>query len=313
MSTLLVGHFGKLPWHGDFLRDAPAGAPLELIDAWMAGAPIGPPGPRSAGFDAAGPSLAMVRTRGVWWAIALVPSRDAVGRRFPFCVMAGLPETDFGGEAALVPLMWLPFLGRCLQQAARGWPEDQAGLRQAVQACAQPVDAEGAGRRLVEALADHRVAELWRGTLGAADDARRDGVWADLLALATDPTVATGFMLQPMANQLHLAFILMVQQMLGSVGCAPVLIALHPGRPGEAPGTTVLWGRPTSAECLGALWPAMPGADTARIHDPVRRPGTIGDAETAPESLADPGLSLRDLLHEVGSATRRHIRRPRTV
>lgn len=311
MATPAIGFFGKLPWHGDFLRDAPTGAPLDLIDSWLASAPIGPPGPRTAAFDSAGPSLAMVRTRGHWWAMALQPSQDAVGRRFPFCVMAGLPEQDFGGEAALVPLMWLPFLGRCLQQAVRGWGADPAALRETVRACAQPVDAEGAGRRLVDALADHRVGKLWTGLLGSAGDPRRAGVWADVVALASDPGERTGLILHPLANQLHLAFVLMLQQMLGSGAAAPVLIAMHPGKPGDAPGSAILWGRPTAAECLGALWPSMPGAEVSRLHDPVRRPATIGDPDLAPESLDDPDLSLRDLLHEVGSATRRHVRRPR--
>lgn len=311
MAIPLIGHFGKLPWHGDFLRDVPPGAPLELLDAWMASAPIGPPGPRSAAFDAAGPSLAMVRSRGHWWAMALTPSQDAVGRRFPFCVLAGLPEADFGGEAALVPLMWLPFLGRCLQQSARGWPAEAGALREAVRACAQPVDAEGAGRRLVDALADHRVEALWRGLLGSPQDPRRSGVWADLTALAADPGRLTGIVLRPLANQLHLAFVLMLQQLLGAGASAPVLIAMHPGRPGEQPGACILWGRPSAAECLGALWPSMPGADIGRLHDPVLRPGTVGDAATTPESVEDPDISLRDLLHEAGSSTRRFVRRTR--
>jgi type VI secretion system ImpM family protein len=311
MSTPHFGHFGKLPWHGDFLRDAPAGAPLELIDSWLAAAPIGPPGQRSAAFDAAGPSLAMVRTRGSWWAMAMFPSQDAVGRRFPFCVLAGLPEAEFGGEAALVPMLWLPFLVRCLQQSARGWPQDQATLRETVKTCVQPVDADGGGRRLVESLADHRVADLWRGTLGTEGDPRRAGVWADLVSLAVEPEAATGLLLRPMAHQLHLPFVLMLQQLLGDSTCAPVLIGMHPGRPGEPPSATILWGRPSAAECLAALWPSMPGAESSRIHDPVLKPGAFGDADEAPEALGDPSMSLRDLLHEVGSATRRHVRRPR--
>ena len=168
MIAPLVGSFGKLPWHGDFLRDAPQGAPLDLLDAWLALAPIGPPGPRSEAFDGAGPTMAMVRARGMWWAMALFPSHDAVGRRYPFCVIAGMPDDEFGGEAGLVPVAWAPFLVRCLQQAARGWPQNQAELRTAVAACAQPIDLDSEGRRLVEALADHRASEFWRGTLGLA-------------------------------------------------------------------------------------------------------------------------------------------------
>ena len=57
----------------------------------------------------------------------------------------------------------------------------------------------------------------------------------------------------------------------------------------------------------------MPGAESARIHDPVQHAGTIGDAETALEGLANPHTTLRDLLHEVGSSTRRYVRRPRSA
>ena len=311
MPAPTVGSFGKLPWHGDFLRDAPANAPLDLIDAWLSLAPIGPPGPRSEAFDNAGPAMAMVRARGMWWAMAMFPSRDAVGRRFPFCVFAGLPEAEFAGEYALVPVLWTPFLVRCLQQAARGWPQNQGELHAAVTACAQPVDPESEGRRLVDALADHRGSEFWRGTLGSAQDPRRAGLWADLVALACDPALATGVRLRPMAHQLHLAFVLMLQRLTGDAASAPVFIGMHPGRPNEAPGATILWGRPTAAECLAALWPAMLGAENSRIHDPVLRPGSFGDADEAPEVLQDPGASLRDLLHAVGSTTKRHVRRPR--
>lgn len=305
MTASVVGFFGKLPWHGDFLRDAPANAPLDLIDAWLASAPIGPPGPHSAAFDAAGPALAMVRARGMWWAMALFPSQDAVGRRFPFCVLAGHPEGDFGGEPGLVPMAWAPFLVRCLQQAARGWPQDAAGLRQAVFACLPAIDPEAEGRRLVEALADERQDALWRGV------ADRAAVWADLTSLAGDPERAAGVRLRQLGHQRHLAFVLMLMHLASGASFAPVFIGMQPGRPDEAPGATVLWGRPSAGECLAALWPTLPGAAGGRIHDLPTAAGAFGDADDAPDALADPQASLRDLLHQAGSATRRHVRRPR--
>lgn len=309
MASPASGYFGKLPWHGDFLREAPPGAPLDLIDAWLAHAPIGPAGPRSAAFDAAGPALAMVRARGHWWAMALFPSQDAVGRRFPFVALAGLPEGEFGDEAGLVAVAWAPFLVRCLQQAARGWPGDPAGLRAAVAACVQPIDTEAEGRHLVEALADRTVGELWAGTLGSAADPRRAGMWMDIVGLAGDPARAIGLELRPMAHQAYLAFVLMLMHLVGDPAGAPVLLAIRPARPGGAAGATVLWGRPGAAECLAALWPELPGADRTRIHDPASRPGAHGDPARAPVDLDDAGLSLRDLLHRIGSATRRHVRR----
>jgi len=54
--------------------------------------------------------MALVRARGCWWALCLFPSRDAVNRRFPFCVFAGLPEESFSGEVGLLPSAWTPFL-----------------------------------------------------------------------------------------------------------------------------------------------------------------------------------------------------------
>jgi type VI secretion system ImpM family protein len=309
MQQPVCGYFGKLPWHGDFLREAPANAPIDLFDAWLAPAPIGPPGPASAAFDAAGPALAAVRSRGHWWAMALFPSQDAVGRRFPFCAFAGLPEAEFAGEAGVVPVAWAPFLVRCLQTAARGWPGNPAALTAAVAACAQPIDIDGEAHRLVESLADRRASALWAAVCGG-DARRRDGLWADLMALARDPGETVGFRLAPMAHQLDLAFLLMAQRLIGQPASSPVLIGMHPGRPGEAASAGVLWGRPSAAECLAALWPAMPGVQTARIHDLAARPGTIGDPDDAPEALADPEMALRDLLHSLGSATRRITRRP---
>ena len=311
MATPVVGCFGKLPWHGDFLRDVPAGAPIDLIDAWLAQAPIGPPGPRTAVFDAAGPAMLMVHARSMWWAMVMFPSQDAVGRRFPFCVLAGLPDAEFGGEPGLLPAVWAPFLVRCLQQGARGWPQSQSELHQVVVSCVAPIDVDHEGRRLVDALGDHRISEFWRGSLGEAAAQKRDAVWADLVGLAAESTKATGMTLKPMVHQLHLSFGLMLQHLIGDAGCAPVLIGLQPGRPGEMPGATILWGRPTAAECLAALWPTMPGAEVSRIHDPILRPGTYGEPSEAPESIGEPAVSLRDLLHQVGSATKRFTRRPR--
>ncbi len=308
MAFPQIGYFGKLPWHGDFLREAPASAPIDLIDAWLAQAPIGPPGPASAAFDAAGPAMALVRARGCWWALCLFPSRDAVNRRFPFCVFAGLPEESFSGEVGLLPSAWTPFLIRCMQQGARGWPTSQAALHDAVAACGQEIDVDGEERRLVDRLADHSTESWLRASLGAANDQRRQGLWADLVELARDPQLATGLILRPMAHQVHLAFVLMLQRLAGNEGCAPVFIGLHPGSPHDQASSTILWGRPTAAECLAALWPSMPGAALTRIHDPVQRPGTFGDPSAVPASLDQPGASLRDLLHDVGSATRRFRR-----
>lgn len=308
MAILAPGYFGKLPGHGDFLRAEPAGAPLDLIDAWLAPARLGANHAADAALDAAGPVLALVRSRGQWWALALFPSRDAVGRRYPFCVLAGLPAEEVGGETAVVPAACAPFLVRCLHRSAAGWPADQAGLRAVVAGLGGQVDLDAEEHRLVGSLGDESQGRLWSGLLGRADDPRRAGVWSAAVAAGRSGEASCGLRLAPLAQLHHLAFWIMLLRFTGREA-DPSLIAIHPGLPGRQPSATLVWGRPTAAECLAALWPSMPGAATTRLVDPLAASGGINDA---PEFLDEPDLSLREVLHLVGSATQRITRRTDT-
>lgn len=305
METLLTGFFGKLPGHGDFLRAAPAQAPLDLIDAWLAPARLGQPAADHA-LDAAGPTLAMVEARGMWWALAMFPSQDAVGRRYPFCALAGLPAASFAGEAALVPQVFAPFLGHCMQRSVGGWPTAVPALRDAVADLGTAVDLDAAGLRLADALADHHMRGLWTAMLGRAEDPRRDGVFTEVVAAAALAGEACcGLRLQPMAQLHHLSFWLMLLRLSGSRGTAPSLIVIHPGTTGAQPSASVVWGRPRPEECLAAIWPGLPGGDARRLHDPLATLARFGDPEIAPEMLDDLDLSLREVLHATGSQSRR--------
>lgn len=309
---LVTGLFGKLPAHGDFLRSAPAQAPLDLIDAWLAPAGLGTPAGDRA-LDAAGTALALVEARGHWWALAMFPSHDSVGRRYPFCVLAGLPSAAFAGEPALVPQAFAPFLARCMQRSMAGWPGDAGELRDAVSGLGGGIDPDADGLRLADALSDHHMRGMWQSMLGRGDDPRRAAVFADAVAAVMAGESCSGLRLAPMAQLHHLAFWLMLLRLSGSQASSPSLIAIHPGGPSSKPSATVLWGRPRPEECLAAIWPGMPGADARRIHDPVAAPGRLGDPETAPEALDDLDLSLREVLHAVGSQTRRYHRPARNV
>lgn len=306
MANLVPGFFGKLPAHGDFLRAEPAGAPLDLLDAWLSPARLGANPAADAALDAAGPVLALVRSRGHWWAMSLFPSRDAVGRRYPFCVLAGVPVAEVGGETAVVPAACAPFLVRCLQRGVAGWPAEASALRSAIAALGGPLDVDEEERRLVGALGDDDQRRLWTSWLGRGDDPRRMGAWNAIIDAAKAGESVCGLHFAPLAQLHHLAFWIMLLRFTGTVA-DPSLIAIHPARAGQPPSTSMLWGRPTPAECLAALWPSMPGAERGRIVDPLAA-GTAGD--DAPEVLDDLDLSLREVLHAVGSSSKRIQRNP---
>ncbi len=104
-----VGIFGKVPAQGDYLRAGALGSAARALDGWLA-----------QGLDAqkrAGGKLPAARflfrcaeVKDVLVG-SLVPSRDAVGREFPLCVVATFSAAELAPGFAALPVGFDAFFG----------------------------------------------------------------------------------------------------------------------------------------------------------------------------------------------------------
>lgn len=157
-SVRAVGYFGKLPGAGDFQRhgiETPWARRLFdwCVDGWsqsLAGGGV---------RDLDGPVRLVLRLPDAdrFAALLLQPSRDRVGRRFPFVVVGELTAPGASwGEAVLLAAAWLQHAGPVAELASRGL--DPATARAHVEALrSQPAAAD---------LDRHRE---WRRTTTARD------------------------------------------------------------------------------------------------------------------------------------------------
>jgi len=303
MTATTVGCYGKLPGHGDFLRVVGAHSPVEVLDTWLATAGLDQRD-RAATFDAASPAFTIVCTRGMWWGCALFPSRDSVGRRYPFTVFTGVPIADLADAGYLAVAAFLPFFMRTWQAAQQGWPADQAVLRAGLPNLAAPVDLTQEERRFVATLDTTTLGDVANGLFGAATEAQRAAVIADLLAVAGGAQPAGGVRFQPMAHQNHLGFWLMVLTLCGAKPVVPSVITLRFAHGGAPPAATLLFDHPAPAACLAGLWPELAARGTVAPHDVVTQAGQLGEADEVPAELLAAGQSLRDVAHGLASLTR---------
>jgi type VI secretion system ImpM family protein len=310
MTALPVGCHGKLPFHGDFIRLHGSPSPADAIDRWFVS------GARTmadtAAFDRSGPVFAIIPDQGLWWGTVVFPSRDHVGRRYPFAVFTGIPAQQFGSEVGLVAMAFVPFFQRVLAAQAKGWPGSVEDLRAMLAGLAWTPDMVADEKRLVASLEDFTSRELWSALLGSFVDPRKDGIVAGLLATASGSANAAGLRIQPMVHQGHFCFWLMLLWLLRDRAGMPALITLMPESAGMPPSATVLWDRPSLATVFAALWPAStpPGTATG-ISDLLAMSGKpLPELE---EPMSDGDLPLRDLLHAIVSAARRQRTLDRTT
>ena len=192
---------------------------------------------------------------------------------------------------------------RCFQAAQQGWPSDLNVLRAGLPNLAPAIDLGAEERRLVAAFDTTTIGEVWNGLLGSAGDARREAVFADILALAAGSSPAGGYRFQPMAHQNHLGFWLMLLMVCGERPVLPSVITLRFASAGKAPAATLFFDRPEAAAVLASLWPEIAPPTASRVHDAAANAGVLGD-EDIPTALLAADLPLRDLVHGLTSAVR---------
>ena len=308
----VTGCFGKLPAHGDFLRLAPDDAPSAQIDSWFLAGRIDPhrQPDRAFSFASAAPVFALLPSANRWWAAAVFPSSDAVGRPSPFVVVAGLREFD--DQPGLLPLLFAPFFQAAWRQHVAGWPGEPQALRQRCATLIDGIDGESAEKALLDGFGVTPQATLWAGLFGAAEDSRRAGAMTWLAQAASAVGSGQRLIIQvPVAHQLHLSFWLTLVQLLSDA--EPTLVAMHPT--GPHPSTTLAFGPPMAESGFAALWPdSSPSAFTSGFSNLVDEAGhqAVAASEPIHASLADGTASLRDLLHDLVAArrTKRYSQRP---
>lgn len=162
-----VTGFGKLPALGDFVRTSSPSDELIAFEAWLTRAMETGEARRGfrEGFES-GPPHAFVwsgtiekKLRGVFAGVIL-PSHDAVGRRFPIVIGAPLPVAALGSQPHTTPLILYDFFHQAAGTAARTRMLSSAAEFQAqVQSIAAPsLDDAEASRARYESYASTRLA-----------------------------------------------------------------------------------------------------------------------------------------------------------
>ncbi|MDB5372667.1 MAG: tagF [Belnapia sp.] len=146
---LLVGLFGKLPAHGDFVRRGLPGSFCEPWDAWLQAGIAAARDRLGAGWEAAwdaAPAWRFALPAGACGpdpvAGVLAPSADAVGRRFALTGAAVLP----GATEAAWPAPWFAAMEGALRAAqAGGLDADALAALLPLPGTAEPAEAPAPG------------------------------------------------------------------------------------------------------------------------------------------------------------------------
>jgi len=311
--TWSVGCFGKLPFHGEFLRLGGDASPVEPIERWWLAGALDPQrgAQRMGGFTTSGPLFALFPHQGTWWAVALFPSQDQVGRQYPFAVFAGLPAESIGEDAGLAPALFVPFFHSVYQASAAGWASSLPELREQLAGLGGAVDVGAQERRLLADLAGATAHDLWSGLIGSFADRRRYRI-VDALQRACADRESIGLRIAPMPHQVHCCFWLMLLRLLRPGARGLPLVVLHPGLAGRLPAATAFWTMPTPARAFATLWPACglpPAANPAEpdvvdlLAAALTQTSAGGDVGLR-ELLDDPDLTLRNLLHDLTARAR---------
>ena len=179
--------FGKLPAHGDFVRHNATGASVRAMDEWVRRGLYFAKSQARDALDGAYPQAPTSRfyfdpgTRDGALLGALHPSRDRVGRHFPF--MAAI-EIDPGGVEAvpLLPVQYASFLHQTatvVREAAAG----EASMQEVIQRV-RPVRTDAPATvqdRYDRFLRQTLLHELWERLWGYADDSRTYLLFKNLL------------------------------------------------------------------------------------------------------------------------------------
>lgn len=288
MIELHIGVHGKLTDQGDFVTHGVGRDDVELIDRCF-GALSEAAG--ETALDAAGPVCAAQRLGGDWLLTTWLPSRDAVGRRYPLVAVSRLPADAAGHDQAAAWALFVPIFERVLGGLAGGVDHERlAALVSELEAQIEP-------QRVVE-MGHHRLSEersksLWRQAWGddwEAESRRALGNFHQLVTAGHELLRIDG-----VTSTSHVAFWYTAACLLRGDGAPPDLVVLHPTSSGGAPRLYLGWGRFDPDQLAACLWDVQLGAWLSNV------PSVPGRQDHTPawldEALDQAGPSLSDLLY----------------
>ena len=192
----VVGCFGKMPVHADFIKHNVSTREVVALDGWIHDGVMLMS--RKFGDDWKQVLESLPRYRFVWTggedertlAGMILPGRDKSGRHYPFVVFAAMDYPEFKEMQAVVPLARADFFEALEQVTARNWEGAHLGVLTSTLDVAGQLCGEVCRRDLLDAemslLGDIRMGEFWNEILpGAGTETRAAFVRTLVSALHT--------------------------------------------------------------------------------------------------------------------------------
>ncbi len=293
MTSIQTGFHGKLPDHGDFLRQ---GSPevQELLGRWFGAIALDASRhERGASYGSSGASFVFFPTKDRWWGSVVLPSHDRVGRSYPFAAFGGIERTDLRGELALAVFSLMPFLQQVVSNQD-SWDGNGQGLSN-LPTWANSLNLTAMERQLATWLTGTRADEVWKDLLGNQTQ-NRHGVAERLLDLSR----VSSMQVSPVTNPRHLALWLMLFGSLHPTGW-PSLIVLQGG---SYPGMSLVFPSATGDAYTAALYPRLSTTSLPSLTDHLP---TTGSGHLP--QLDDRDLGASDLIHLLLTERRARLRR----
>lgn len=180
---LSAAFFGKLPAHGDFVRHNASSPAMRAMDHWLQRGLYAARSQRAFDFNTAFEAAHAVQFYADSGNAALVgvlqPSRDRVGRKYPFLLAFEPASAADPYAAAMAPVRYAPFYeqaGAVAQEAAGGAPPQQVAARM------DTLVLRDADRNTLDRFLRETTSHaLWEDIWGYADDSRKYRLFKNLL------------------------------------------------------------------------------------------------------------------------------------
>lgn len=180
-------YFGKLPFHGDFLRSQPSPPEIQELDTWFSEGIYRCRELNGQSWDTQFDGIGLHRflyfspnTRALLAGIFL-PSRDRVGRRYPFVVAtrnSGLSSIE---EYAVLPVLLADFFAAAADLVDDDWDGvDLATFQQRADSMEWQADSADARRGLGAFLWARSTDDFWIDSVGVSDPVRQAVVLRDI-------------------------------------------------------------------------------------------------------------------------------------
>lgn len=189
-----IGAFGKLPLHGDFIRQTQGVRELDELDAWLqegiyrSQQSIGDAW--NSVFDALPAARFVFRspTTGALLVGISTASQDRIGRRYPFMIAARVDGVPAGLTYAQLPLALAGFLDDAETVATTGHEGlDLPAFTARMQQLTATIDVAATERQFETWLAEHSTDQVFDMALPQSDAARRATLLEDISELLRPP------------------------------------------------------------------------------------------------------------------------------